>query len=160
MINHDKKASNLIDILATNEEYIGKLYKEYAEVFPIFRDFWVGLAVEEANHAFWLHNLNANTTSSPIFIAEGRFNAFAVQTFMDYLVAELARIQKNAVPLIEALSITSDIEQSLIESKYFEVFKTDSAELQHILTKLRDETIAHRNKAKDELEKYKKATKL
>jgi hypothetical protein len=160
MLNHDKKASDLIDKLATNEECVGRLYKEYAEVFPILRDFWIGLAVEEANHASWLKNLTSNTSSTLIFIAEGRFNAFAIQTFMDYLVTELARLRKNEVPLLEALSITSGIEQSLIESKYFEVFKTDSAEAQHILTKLRDETLAHLNKAKDELEKFRKNTKL
>ena len=160
MLNHDKKASNLIDKLAANEEYVGRLYKEYAEIFPILREFWIGLALEEANHASWLKKLNASISSGSIFIAEGRFNIFAIQTFMDYLVAELARVQKNGVSLIEALSITSDIEQSLIESKYFEVFKTDSAEIQHILKKIRDETLAHRNKAKDELEKYKKTTQL
>jgi len=75
---------------------------------------------------------------------------------MNYLEKELVKLNKQEIPLIEALSTTFYIEQSLIESRFFEVFQTDSAELKHTLTKLRDDTTAHRNKAKEKLETYKK----
>ena len=44
---------------------------------------------------------------------------------------------------VNALSIANAIEQSLLESKFFEVFETDSAELKRLLLKLRDETREH-----------------
>ena len=63
----------------------------------------------------------------------------------------------ESISIIETLSITASIEQSLIESRFFEVFETDSAELKHTLMKIRDDTIAHREKANKELENYKKS---
>jgi hypothetical protein len=73
---------------------------------------------------------------------------------------ELSRLSEQKISLIEALSITFYIEQSLIESKFLEVFKTDSAELRDVLTKLHDETLAHRNRAKETLEKYRRIQHL
>jgi rubrerythrin len=156
LLNQDKKASNLVEKLASNEEFVARLYKGYANAFPVLREFWISLAAEEMKHASWIRNLGVKSETRRIFVEEGRFNTVAIQTFMNYLDKELARLNEQEIPLIEALSITLYIEQSLIESKSFEVFKTDSAELKHTLTKLRDDTLAHRNKAKEELETYKK----
>jgi rubrerythrin len=156
LVNQDRKASNLIEKLASNEEYVARLYRGYADTFPMQREFWISLAVEEMKHASWIRNLGLKTETRRIFVEEGRFNTVAIQTFMNYLNKELIRLNKQNIPLIEALSITLYIEQSLIESKSFEIFKTDSAELKHTLTRLRDDTLVHRNKAKEALEKYKK----
>jgi hypothetical protein len=84
-----------------------------------------------------------------------RFNAIAIQTFADYLNRELSRLNEEEIPLVEALSITLYIEESLIERKFFEASKADSAELQHTLARLHDETLAHRHRATETLEKYK-----
>ena len=156
MLNHDKKASELVEKLASNEESVARLYKGYADVFPILREFWRSLAAEETKHASWIRNLGTRRETRRIFVDEGRFNTVAIQTFMNYLDRELARLKEQEVPLIEALSITLYIEQSLIESKVFEVFQTDSAELKQTLTKLHDDTLEHCSRAKEELETYKK----
>lgn len=155
MPNRNKKASIILDKLVSNEESIAKLYRKYADAFPILREFWSSLASEEIDHASCIRSLGGQIETLPVSMDEGRFNAIAIQTFIDYLDRELSRLKEQEIPLIEALSITLYIEQSLIESKFFEVFKTDSAELQCTLTKLRDETLAHRNRAKETLEKYK-----
>ena len=155
MPNQNKKASIVLDKLVSNEESVAKLYREYADAFPILREFWSSLASEEIDHASSIRSLGSHIGTLTVFMDEGRFNAIAIQTFTDYVDRELSRLNQQEIPLIEALSITLYIEQSLIESKFFEVFKTDSAELQGTLTKLRDETLAHRNRAKETLEKYK-----
>ena len=160
MPNQNKKASIILDKLVSNEESIAKLYRKYAAAFPILREFWSSLASEEINHASSIRNLGRQIGTLQVFMDEGRFNAIAIQTFTDYVDRELSRLNKQEITLIEALSITFYIEQSLIESKFFEVFKTDSAELQGTLTKLRDETLAHRNRAKETLEKYKRIQRL
>ena len=116
----------------------------------------MALAAEEAKHALLLRSFALKTATSPLFIDERRFNTAAIQTFTIDIEKELARLNQERVLLIEALSITVSIEQSLIESKFLEVFKTDSAELKVILKKLLDDTIDHRNQARVELEKYRK----
>jgi len=65
-------------------------------------------------------------------------------------------LTEQSIPLIEALSITVSIEQSLIESRFFEVFETDSAELKNTLMEIDDDTLKHREKANKELQKHKK----
>jgi hypothetical protein len=150
-----KKACTIIDKLATNEESIAELYKGYADAFPDLRGFWSSLASEEVGHASCIISLGRQIGTPSLFMDGDRFNAIAIQTFTDYLNRELSRLTEEEIPLIEALSITLYIEESLIESKFFEVFKADSAELQHTLARLRDETLAHRDRARETLEKYK-----
>jgi hypothetical protein len=154
--NRGNKPPDIIEILAANEEGIAILYGGYANAFPVLREFWLPLADEELQHASWIRNLNAATGCNSISVNETRFNVNAVHSFKDYLDNELARLNEQNIPLIEALSTTSYIEQSLIEAKFFEVFETDSTELKDILTKIRNDTTAHRNRAKAELEKFKK----
>jgi hypothetical protein len=150
-----KKACAIIDKLATNEESIARLYRGYADAFPDLREFWSSLASEEVGHASCMRSLGRRIGTPSLFMDENRFNATAIQTLIDYLDRELSRVNQEEIPLIEALSITLYIEESLIESKLFEVFKADSAALQHILKRLHNETVAHRDRAKETLEKYK-----
>ncbi|MDD4858892.1 MAG: hypothetical protein PHR56_01605 [Dehalococcoidales bacterium] len=156
MGNQQKSTPDILEKLASNEESVATLYKTYGEAFPVLGEFWNSLAGEERNHASWIRGLGAQTENRRIFVSEKRFNAVAVQTVLDYLAKELARLNIEKIPIVEALSITVSIEQSLIESKFFEVFETDSVELKRTLTKIRDDTLVHRNKAKDALETYKK----
>ena len=155
MLNQDENSSSIIEKLACNEETIARLYKGYADAFPILREFWISLASEEMKHASWIKNLGVEAREKPIYIDEQRFNIVAIQSFTNYLGKELAKVNERKIPLIEALSITFQIEQSLIESKFLEVFQTDSVELKHTLTKLLNDTVAHRDKAKEKLKTYK-----
>lgn len=156
MPDQNEKASIILAKLASNEESAAKLYQKYSDAFPILREFWKGLASEEIYHASCIRSLKEQTEALSGFVDEDRFNSTAIQTFSDYLGRELSRLDEQEVPLIEALSITFYIEQSLIESKFFEVFKTDSAKVRATLIRIRDQTTAHRNKARETLEKYKK----
>ncbi len=156
MVYQDKKFPTIVERLASNEESIARLYRGYAEAFPVLLDFWTSLAVAEVNHASWLRDLGAKTLTSKIFVDESRFNTYALQTFTNYLDREITRLTGGKTPLTEALSITFFVEQSLIESKYFEVFRADSAEVKRVFNRLRDETTAHGKQAKAELEKYRK----
>jgi len=156
----DEKARTIIDRLATNEESIARLYRGYADAFPILREFWSSLAGEEIGHASCIRSLGRQIGTPSLFMDENRFNASAIQTFAGYLDRELSRLKEGEIPLIEALSITLYIEESLIESRFFELFRADSAELQYTLAKLRDETLAHRNRAKETLEKHKQAQRV
>jgi|WetSurMetagenome_2_1015567.scaffolds.fasta_scaffold102969_2 rubrerythrin len=156
MVYQDKKVPPIVERLASNEESIAKLYQGYAEAFPVLLDFWTSLAVEEMNHASWLKDLGAKTLTSKTFVDESRFNTYALQTLTNYLDKETTRLNEQKTPLTEALSIACFIEQSLIETNYFEVFRADSAEIKRVFNKLRDETLAHGKKAKAELEKHRK----
>ena len=160
MQDRDEKARTITDKLATNEESIARLYRRYADAFPTLREFWSSLASEEIGHASCIRSLGRQIGSPSLFMDENRFNATAIQTFTDYLDGQLSRLDREEIPVIEALSTTLYIEQSLIESKFLDIFKADSAELQHTLARVRDETLAHRDRAKETLEKYKHSRRV
>ena len=155
-MNQTNSLPEIIENLARNEGYIARLYEQYAVHFPDMNEFWSSLAVEEIKHAAWIRKLGKMNLLPSVFINETRFNVTAVQSYTNYLERELARMKTETVPALEALATTFYIEDSLIESRFFEIFETDSAELKNILAGLRTDTEAHRKKAKEELERYKK----
>jgi homoserine trans-succinylase len=156
LFNQGKKLPTVVERLALNEESAARLYQGYADAFPTQGEFWSSLAVEETSHASRLRSLGATTVTSSIFIDERRFNTAEIQALANYLDKEYARLNEGKTSLTEALSITLFIEKSLIESKYFEVFKADSTETKRVLIKLHDDTLVHGNKARVELEKIRK----
>ncbi|MBN1368791.1 MAG: hypothetical protein JW954_00965 [Dehalococcoidaceae bacterium] len=119
------------------------------------KEFWSSLAAEEIKHAAWIRKLGRMKGTHSLFINEQRFNNTAVQSYTNYLEKELARINNQAIPLMEAIAITFYIEDSLIENRFFEIFEADSAEIKNTLIGLRSDTEAHRKKAKEELERHK-----
>jgi len=46
-----------IELLAEYEIMIGRLYKEYAQKFLDWKDFWSKLSAEERGHANWILKL-------------------------------------------------------------------------------------------------------
>jgi len=138
-----EEQSNVVELLAKNEESIGHLYQVYAERFPEYDEFWSGLAMEEIEHSNWIHDLMKKVREGSVYIVKGRFKEQAIDTFLGYLGREIAKAKAETIPLIESLSTALYIEKSLIERKYFEVFDSDSAELTHLLEDLRSATEWH-----------------
>jgi len=154
-VNED--SVEVLDKLAQHEELIGKLYEAYANVFPELKDLWNLLSKDEHQHATWIKELNLQASSdSRLFINNHRFKIEAINTSLEYIHKEIDRVNISPIPTIEALSITFYIEQSLIESRLFEVFETDSVELKHLLLKLNNETVNHRTKVREVLDRHRK----
>lgn len=143
------------DMLAQNEERVSELYKAYAENFPEYRGLWNELAKEEAKHALWIQRLASLVKEGIININKNRFNISAIRTFSNYIDKEITNVKISLVSLINALSIASYIEDSIIEHNYFEVFEGDSSELRNTLVDLANDTNKHRNMIKEALKKAK-----
>lgn len=153
-----EKQDQLIDKMAESEELISQLYRAYADRFPTLQEFWSGLADEEMEHANSLYELCAKVTGQlPLYIKEDRFKIQAIQTYQEYLQKEIENARKKELLLINALAVSRYIEESLIESKYFEAFETDSVDLKRVLLKLSKDTRVHMNKTKEMLNKYKQS---
>ena len=145
----------ICEMLAQNEERIRKLYEAYAEKFSEYQDLWNKLAEEETKHATWIRKLASWVKEGVININKNRFNISAIRTFSNYVDKELTNVKLSFVPLLNALTIASYIEDSIIEHNYFEVFEGDSLELRNTLLDLANETNKHRNMIKEALRKAK-----
>ena len=128
----------------------------YAINFPNFKDFWSGLANEEKQHSKWVKQLRDLVISGKADFHSGSFNIFAVQALINNLNNELKMVSQHQRSILNALAVSQYIEESIIESKYFEVIKSDAAEIKNILNSLSDATKLNTNRVKHTLDNYKK----
>jgi hypothetical protein len=145
----------LLNALGAHEEAIAKLYAAYSAKFTSFNDFWDSLYSDKIKHAQWINLLASDPAEQSIFIKENKFNLVAIKNFHDYIETETNRANTRSVTLVEALSTTLSIEQSLIERRLFEIFDSDSAEFKQLISTIDQENKLLSRKAEDALERYK-----
>lgn len=145
---------DILELLAGNEETIGRLYTKYSQRFHEMEDLWNGLADDERNHAIWIRNLKEKTKNRESYVNPERFKPAAVKTFIAHTEKEIIEASKPGYQLINALSIAFFLEDSLIEKKYFEVISTDSADLKNLLQKLESATRKHALRIKEARDEY------
>ncbi len=133
----------IIELLAKHERALSQLYKEYAKKFLDGKDFWSKLSAEEIGHANWILKLHSKIKEGSVYFKEDRFNKEAIKTSLRYLNNQLSKAQMQEMSLMKALSTARDLENGLIEKKFFEVFEGDSAELRQILLNLAAATKEH-----------------
>lgn len=80
----------IIELLIEYEIMIGRLYKEYAQKFLDWKDFWLRLSAEERGHANWILKLRSKTKEGPVYFKEDRFNKEAIKTSLKYLNNQLS----------------------------------------------------------------------
>jgi hypothetical protein len=158
MIELTDKQLEILTKLSELEEAVGKIYEVYAELFPDYRQFWLGLSDEEKQHSRWVHSLRSDTIHGFTKFNVDRFNIFAINTFISYLNDELGKAVRRERSLINALSITKYIEESLIEHKYFEILVDDSPKMKQVLTSLGLATQNHAEKVREALSNYMKTS--
>ena len=144
----------VIGVLAANEELISKLYKLYAKLIPELQDFWEDLAKEETRHAYWILALQTHINDGVLSFKENRFNLRAIELFLIYVKDLLDTAKGRVKAPKDALANAMNIENALIERKFFEVFNEDSPALKDTLQQLVIATEKHREKISAEFSKY------
>ncbi len=136
-------AADALEKLKIHEQAIGRLYKTYAERFGEQAEFWLQLSQEEDCHAQWMEMLQAEMRDDPRSFVSNRFPLAAIErsiAFVERLILESARPDFTS---LNAISAAVNLEQALLENKYFEVFETDKPKAKQLLGRLQDETRAH-----------------
>jgi rubrerythrin len=145
-MNATESPGEILDALKEHELAIAGLYEVYAEVFSDWKDFWIGLANDEREHADWIAALGAEVASGAESFVGGRFRVQAVEHSIGYVRQLAAAASEPDLILINALSIALQLERGLLEKKYFKVFAGDSAETKKALALLTEGTRTHYEK--------------
>ena len=132
-------AKKLIEVELT----ISKLYSTSAEHFPELSDFWNGLAQEEIGHANTIEDLLSQVDGRMLKLNKKRFNIRPLEISIEHAENIISRIELRELDLIGVLSLALDIEQSVIESKYYEIFEGGSRDYSDRLKKVRNESRGH-----------------
>ncbi|MGM0688868.1 MAG: ferritin family protein [Bacillota bacterium] len=153
-------SKEIMDLLLKHERAISKLYSMCAEQFPELSSFWDQLADEEKKHAAVLEKLLEKVDDHTLYLNDARFKIRPLEISLEYAEEVTGQVEKGNVNLIRALSIAHSIEDSLFESRYFEIFKGESAFLNQHLKQLQDEAADHRDRVKVMLDKARRGDEL
>ena len=114
------KILSLLDKMAENETAIQNLYLDYATSFPSQKEFWNKISLEEQMHAEILvqskSKINKGSINSNI-----NFTEEAANIFIKYVKQQRDKNRTGNVDLKEALATALNLEQSMLESHYFDV---------------------------------------
>jgi rubrerythrin len=152
-----KRRHKVIELLARHEEAVGRLYAAYADRFPAQRALWSKLSDEESQHAEWIRGLDPVIKEKAMTFRKDRFKADAIDKSMAWVTFQTGKAQSKDVPLDEALTVAMDLENGMIENKWFEVFSDDPPEFKTILRSLAKATETHRTRVQRTWKKIGKA---
>jgi rubrerythrin len=139
-----------IGIMAAHESTIGDLYRAYARRFPERREFFEQLAEDEARHARLITSFADDVKAGRVCIDPTRFPSDTVLASLDGVRRRVAEAGREGLTLLAALSTAKDLEEELIENRYFEIAKGDAPELKGLLEALALDTEVHRRRVVDE----------
>lgn len=129
----------ILDTMIELEESIAALYDGYATFCPWEPEFWRQMAREERDHATALRGLQGFLDRGVLFQNIGRFDRGAMQAMID----ELRRLAGKRCPMTDAVRTAIRIENSLLESRFYDVVTSDSPDFQLVAQFLSESTRAH-----------------
>jgi len=132
-----------VDLLIKYELMLSELYTECAKRFPELETFWMGLSDEEIKHADTIKELLEEVDGRNLKLNEKRFNIRPLEISMEHAIEITKRVGNNELDLLATLSLALDIEMSLIESNYYEIFAGNTSEINERLKYIRDEERKH-----------------
>jgi len=139
----------IADMLMEYELLIAKLYSACAEKFSELQVFWEDLAKEEVGHANTIKDILVQVDGRSVALNQRRFNIRPLEISMEHVKEITDRVTGNDIDLLGALSLALDIEQSTIESKYYEIFTGRSREFNVRMKQVRDESRKHSARIRD-----------
>jgi hypothetical protein len=138
-----QEAETIVDALKEHEQAVARLYEVYAERFPEYEEFWTELAHEEIQHASWLVILRDRIKRSDENFVLERFPIATIESSIGHVTQLAEQASQSDFLLTDALSTALQLEEGLIENRYFEAFDGDSTDTVHTLTMLAQATQTH-----------------
>jgi hypothetical protein len=141
----------VIEALAGHEDAVGDLYGVFAMKFKREQDLWATLSDQEESHAALLRSLGAKADDLAIFVDADRFDPRQLNHESRQVKERVQVAEYSHMSLREALEDAIQLEEDMAESHSFRVFTTDTPSVQKVLTRLREDSVAHRERLRRRL---------
>lgn len=142
------KTLEVLKAISDLEEAIAKLYRYFSEIREPEKAFWLGLEKDEQKHAQMAQEITQMVADRKFFcLPSGSFNGTAVTSLRNFVERHQRKLQKQEIPtdFKSLLSIAWNIEYSLGEMNYTQLFSVAEGELESLLRLIAEETTAHRS---------------
>jgi hypothetical protein len=141
-----------LGLTAAHESAIAELYEEYAARFAEHATFFRELAAEEKKHARLIVSFADDVKRHVVQVDPDRFSSISILESVDNVRRRVKDAQSRHGPsLVNALSVCADLENTMIERRYFDVIQGDGPELVELLRALETDSEAHRDKVRQAL---------
>jgi len=143
MLDEKDMAVTAVESLIRIETTIGSIYRTFAQRFPAHQDDWSGMAGEEDRHARWIGDLHEEAREGVVSFKKSRFDIAAIERFLEYVEEKLNLARDEEISLVQAVDIAVDLETSLLERRFYDVFEGDSAVLRRTFDNMRGQIDGH-----------------
>jgi len=155
----EKDFKTILDALKVMKEMeltMAELYRTCQSLWPEDDAFWRNLEQAEIRHAETVERMISILSQRPDDFGPHRlFKPAAVRTSISGVRGDIEKLKRGEIPKNKMLFIARDLEQSVIESKYFEIVKGQDVEFQDLVEELKIDTTAHRNELNKRIEETK-----
>ncbi len=139
----------IIDLFIEQELLVAKIYKLFSGMFPNDHLFWDEISADEVLHAGWLEQLRESTIKGTVRFHEADTRLYTINNFIGYLKKTYSKAKIGKITRDKALSISLDMEKSLLEKNVFDSFSGDSAEVKRTMSMLSGATAEHRHRVEE-----------
>ncbi|HOG09670.1 MAG TPA: hypothetical protein PLD26_04005 [Smithella sp.] len=146
----------LLGFLEQLEMEISNLYKLFAEQFPGHQDLWAEMSREELQHAEYVRTLKAFALSGHVTFDEKMTKTYTIRSIIDDIRDKYKKTENHQYSVVNALSFSLSLEQSIIEHKFYNYFSSNDPGAVLLINNIREETSAHESQVKKALDEEKK----
>lgn len=152
-MENKNRTEDVLELMRSYELLLKDLYKLFADKIPTEKDFWMKLSEEENKHAYWLEVLGVNMQKQELSLnGDSRFNLPLIKSSIEHVKEAVEDFNKIELNLFDALIFAKDIENSMIEKKFFEVFYGINDDFDRVMKLLKEETEKHSERIEEKLE--------
>lgn len=119
---------------------------------------WEDLGKAELEHAETIETLRRQVSEKTVFVDEGKTKTLAVQSLVNYTKGSIEEARMGKMTRINALAVAKDLENSLLEKKYFTFFKSSSGQFNDLMQELFADTTEHFKMLESRLEMVRKSS--
>jgi|APFre7841882654_1041346.scaffolds.fasta_scaffold196854_1 rubrerythrin len=141
------KTLEVLKAISDLEMALAEFYRFCSEVRETQKDFWLTLEQDEQKHARKVQEMAQMLgEGQSLLVSNTSFNVAPVHSLKNFIAKSLKRLQSYQIPTDykTLLSIAWNIEYSIMEIKYNDLFSIAEQEYEKLMQTIISETAAHR----------------
>ena len=135
----------ILQLLGQLELDVSNLYKIFAEKFPKYQELWTTLSQEEIEHADRVKMLYDLAKENKVIFDEKLTKTYTVKKVLEIIKDAQVKTMAGQINIINALSISRDLEQSIIEKEFYNYFAGKDSETRMLINSIKKDTLDHQS---------------
>ena len=150
----------IIELLGQLELDLSNLYRLLADKFPRYKDLWIIMSQQEIDHADRIKKLYSLVQENKIIFDEKLTKTYTVKKVLEIIKDVYTKVEANKLTVLNILSLSRDLEESIIEKKFYDYFVGRDIEARILINSIKEETLEHQFKLKSAWEEERKRLRV